>query len=98
MRKEEQRGQINGESTQQQMGQPEKKKSRIIGSKSKRLLMRNEDANELQITWEEAQELLRPSPSAKPTIVLVDNHEFEEYDVSTYPLRILKWFQANSVD
>ncbi|KAL1834972.1 B3 domain-containing transcription repressor VAL1 isoform X2 [Daucus carota subsp. sativus] len=80
MRKEEQRGQINGESTQQQMGQPEKKKSRIIGSKSKRLLMRNEDANELQITWEEAQELLRPSPSAKPTIVLVDNHEFEEYD------------------
>lgn len=80
MRKEEQRGQINGESTQQQMEQPEKKKSRIIGSKSKRLLMHNEDANELQITWEEAQELLRPSPSAKPTIVMVDNHEFEEYD------------------
>ncbi|KAL8106514.1 B3 domain-containing transcription repressor VAL1-like [Apium graveolens] len=80
MRKEEQQGQINGESTQQQTGQPEKKKSRIIGSKSKRLLMHNEDANELQITWEEAQELLRPCPSAKPTIVMVDNHEFEEYD------------------
>lgn len=52
--------------------------------------MRNEDANELQITWEEAQELLRPSPSAKPTIVMVDNHEFEEYDVSIDPLRVYK--------
>lgn len=67
------------------MVNPEKKKSRNIGSKSKRLLIHSEDAVELRITWEEAQELLRPAPSAKPTIVMVDNHEFEEYDVSIYP-------------
>ena len=27
-----------------------------------------EDAMELKLTWEEAQELLRPAPTAKPTI------------------------------
>lgn len=48
--------------------------------------MHSEDAIELRITWEEAQELLRPPPSAKPTIVMVDNHEFEEYDVSIDPI------------
>lgn len=77
---------MNGDSMHQQMVIPEKKKSRNIGSKSKRLLMHSEDAIELRITWEEAQELLRPPPSAKPTIVMVDNHEFEEYDVSIDPI------------
>jgi hypothetical protein len=58
------------------------KRSRNIGSKSRRFLMDAEDAMELKLTWEEAQELLRPAPSAKPTIVMIEDYEFEEYDVS----------------
>ncbi|XP_017698753.2 B3 domain-containing transcription repressor VAL2-like [Phoenix dactylifera] len=58
----------------------EKKRSRNIGSKSKRLLMENEDAFELKLTWEEAQDLLRPPPSVKPSIVMIEDHEFEEYE------------------
>lgn len=61
---------------------PEKKKVRNIGCKNKRLLMHSEDAMELRITWEEAQELLRPPPTVNPTIVVIENQEFEEYDVS----------------
>ncbi|KAJ0978398.1 hypothetical protein J5N97_013872 [Dioscorea zingiberensis] len=59
---------------------PDRKRSRNIGSKSKRLHMDNEDALELKLSWEEAQDLLRPSPSAKPSIVLIENQEFEEYE------------------
>ncbi|XP_077214243.1 HSI2-like 1 isoform X2 [Tasmannia lanceolata] len=59
---------------------PEKRKSRNIGSKSKRLHIDNEDALELKITWEEAQDLLRPPPSSKPSIVVIDDHVFEEYE------------------
>nr|QNI23768.1 AP2/ERF transcription factor [Camptotheca acuminata] len=59
---------------------PEKKRSRNVGSKSKRLLMHSEDAMELRLTWEEAQELLRPPQSTEPTIFMVEDHEFEEYD------------------
>jgi hypothetical protein len=36
----------------------------------------------LKMPWEEAQELLRPAPSAKSTIVMIEDYEFEEYDVS----------------
>ncbi|EPS64487.1 hypothetical protein M569_10291, partial [Genlisea aurea] len=56
----------------------EKKKSKNI--KNKRLLMHNDDAVELRITWEEAQELFRPSSSVQPTVVLVEGHEFEEFE------------------
>ncbi|CAN6200284.1 unnamed protein product [Urochloa humidicola] len=56
------------------------KRSRNIGSKSRRFLMDAEDAMELKLTWEEAQELLRPAPTAKPTIVMIEDYEFEEYD------------------
>eukprot|EP00268_Persea_americana_P065453 TRINITY_DN8740_c0_g2_i3.p1 TRINITY_DN8740_c0_g2~~TRINITY_DN8740_c0_g2_i3.p1 ORF type:complete len:898 (+),score=200.14 TRINITY_DN8740_c0_g2_i3:465-3158(+) len=59
---------------------PERKKSRNISSKSKRLHIDAEDALELKLTWEEAQDLLRPPPSVKPSIVIVDDHEFEEYE------------------
>lgn len=59
----------------------EKKKTRNIGSKSKRLLMHSDEAMELRVTWEEAQDLLRPPPSAKPSIVTIEDHDFEEYDV-----------------
>ncbi|KAI3667808.1 hypothetical protein L6452_42877 [Arctium lappa] len=57
----------------------EKKKPRNIGSKSKRLHMHSEDAMELKFTWEEAQDFLRPPP-AKPTVVMIENCELEEYD------------------
>lgn len=43
--------------------------------------MHSDDAMELRITWEEAQELLRPPPAAKPTVVMIDDFEFEEYEV-----------------
>ncbi|WOL16323.1 B3 domain-containing protein [Canna indica] len=60
--------------------QPLQKRSRNIGTKSRRLLMDAEDALELKLTWEEAQELLRPPPSAKPSIVTIEDHEVEEYE------------------
>lgn len=44
--------------------------------------MHSEDAMELRLTWAEAQELLRPPPSVTPTIVMIEDQEFEEYDVS----------------
>ncbi|KAF6143055.1 hypothetical protein GIB67_041123 [Kingdonia uniflora] len=66
--------------TEKPLMTPEKKKSRNIGSKSKRLLIDSDDALELKLTWEEAQDLLRPPPSVKPNIVVIGDHEFEEYD------------------
>ncbi|KAK1320037.1 hypothetical protein QJS10_CPA03g00934 [Acorus calamus] len=57
---------------------PEKKRSRNI--KNKRLHIDSEDALELKLTWEEAQDLLRPSPSAKRSTVTIEDHEFEEYE------------------
>ncbi|XP_065041008.1 B3 domain-containing protein Os07g0679700-like isoform X4 [Musa acuminata AAA Group] len=60
--------------------QPLQKRSRNIGTKSRRFLMDTEDALELKLTWEEAQELLRPPPSAKPSIVTIEDHEVEEYE------------------
>ncbi|KAA8517539.1 hypothetical protein F0562_017831 [Nyssa sinensis] len=59
---------------------PERKRSRNIGSKSKRLLIDIQDALELKLTWEEAQDMLRPPPSIKPSIVTIEDHEFEEYE------------------
>ena len=64
---------------------PERKRTRNIGSKSKRLLIDSQDALELKLTWEEAQDLLCPPPSIKPSIVTIEDHDFEEYDVSTFP-------------
>ncbi|PIM99633.1 hypothetical protein CDL12_27872 [Handroanthus impetiginosus] len=67
-----------GASDNSHMTVSEKKKARNI--KNKRLLMHNDDAMELRITWEEAQELFRPAPSAEPTVVMVEDHEFEEFE------------------
>ncbi|OAP07131.1 unnamed protein product [Arabidopsis thaliana] len=58
----------------------EKKRTRTIGAKNKRLLLHSEESMELRLTWEEAQDLLRPSPSVKPTIVVIEEQEIEEYD------------------
>ncbi|KAL3530979.1 hypothetical protein ACH5RR_010301 [Cinchona calisaya] len=65
---------------QQPLLSPEKKKTRNIGAKNKRLLMHSDEAMELRVTWEEAQELLRPSPTSSPTIINIEDYEFEEYD------------------
>ncbi|CAA0820635.1 B3 domain-containing transcription repressor VAL1 [Striga hermonthica] len=56
----------------------QKKKPRNI--KNKRLHMYNDDALELRINWEEAQELLRPPPSTEPTVFMVEDYEFEEFE------------------
>ncbi|KAK8980392.1 hypothetical protein V6N11_028953 [Hibiscus sabdariffa] len=70
----------NGNLVQQLTLNGEKKRTRNIGFKSKRLLMHSVDALELRLTWEEAQDLLRPPPSVRPSIVTIEDHEFEEYD------------------
>ncbi|AEE85993.1 HSI2-like 1 [Arabidopsis thaliana] len=57
-----------------------RKRVRNIGTKSKRLLIDSVDVLELKITWEEAQELLRPPQSTKPSIFTLENQDFEEYD------------------
>ena len=58
-----------------------KRKGSSLGSKSKRLRIENEDSIELKLTWEEAQELLRPPPSDIPSVVVIEGHEIEEYEV-----------------
>ncbi|XP_057475521.1 B3 domain-containing transcription repressor VAL2-like isoform X2 [Actinidia eriantha] len=59
---------------------PERKRSRNIGSKSKRLLIDSQDALELKLTWEEAQDMLLPPLSEKPSILTIEDQEFEEYE------------------
>ncbi|XP_068497031.1 B3 domain-containing protein Os07g0563300-like isoform X1 [Phaseolus vulgaris] len=74
-----------------------KRKSGLLGSKSKRLRIENEDLIELKITWQEAQGLLRPPPSHIPSIVVIEGFEFEEYEefwklsciVETFMLKII---------
>lgn len=58
-----------------------KRKSGMVASKRKRLRIENEDSLELKLTWEEAQELLRPPPNHPPSIMVIEGHEFEEYEV-----------------
>ncbi|CAN6468922.1 unnamed protein product [Victoria cruziana] len=74
-------GRTKEEVQSQQFQVQEKKRARNIGSKSKRLIIDKHDAMQLKITWEEAQDLLRPPPSVKPSIVMIEDHEFEEYEV-----------------
>ncbi|XP_030469481.1 B3 domain-containing protein Os07g0563300-like isoform X2 [Syzygium oleosum] len=57
-----------------------KRKSSTLGSKSKRLRIENEDVIELKLTWEEAQGLLRPPPNHRPSVVVIEGFEFEEYE------------------
>ncbi|KAJ6815729.1 putative pentatricopeptide repeat-containing protein [Iris pallida] len=57
-----------------------KRKGSTFGCKSKRLRIENEDSIELKLTWEEAQELLRPPPNVVPSVVVIEGHEFEEYE------------------
>ncbi|KAI7743267.1 hypothetical protein M8C21_017939 [Ambrosia artemisiifolia] len=59
---------------------PDKKRSRNIGSKSKRLLIESQDSLELMHTWEELQDMLFPSPLLKATIVTIEDNDLEEYE------------------
>jgi len=74
------RGKSKDSSTQSLLT-PDKKRSRNLCAKSKRLCMDNGDALELKLTWEEAQDLLHPPPNVVPSIVMIEGHEFEEYEV-----------------
>ncbi|WOH11797.1 hypothetical protein DCAR_0831289 [Daucus carota subsp. sativus] len=59
---------------------PIKRKNSILGSKSKRLRIENEDMMELKLTWEQAQGLFHPPPNNVPKIVLIDGCEIEEFE------------------
>ncbi|PWA47429.1 hypothetical protein CTI12_AA499760 [Artemisia annua] len=58
--------------------EPDKKRSRNIGSKSKRLLIESQEALDLKYTWEELQDML--FPPTQPSTVTIDDQEFEEYE------------------
>ncbi|XP_073005433.1 B3 domain-containing protein Os07g0563300-like [Typha latifolia] len=57
-----------------------KRKGSSLGTSSKRLRIENKDSMELKLTWEEAQQLLRPPPSHVPSTIIIEGHEFEEYE------------------
>ncbi|XVF87570.1 hypothetical protein PTKIN_Ptkin18bG0131000 [Pterospermum kingtungense] len=57
-----------------------KRKNSMLGSKSKRLRIDNEDLIVLKLTWEEAQGLLRPPPTHVASVVVIEGFEFEEYE------------------
>ncbi|KAL1099656.1 hypothetical protein V6Z11_D05G176300 [Gossypium hirsutum] len=57
-----------------------KRKNSMLGSKSKRLRIDNEDLIELKLTWEEAQGLLRPPANHVASVVVIEGFEFEEYE------------------
>ncbi|CAI9758850.1 unnamed protein product [Fraxinus pennsylvanica] len=59
---------------------PERKRSRNIGSKSRRLHIDSQDALELKVSWEEVQDILRPPLSVKPSTVTIEDQEFEEFE------------------
>ncbi|KAH9294751.1 hypothetical protein KI387_038339, partial [Taxus chinensis] len=58
----------------------DKIQSHNLGTKNKRLRIYNEDALELKVTWEEAQDLFSPPSTAVPSVVIIEGHEFEEYE------------------
>ncbi|KAG8377129.1 hypothetical protein BUALT_Bualt09G0136300 [Buddleja alternifolia] len=64
----------------QQLLFPERKRSRNIGPKSKRLLIDGHDALELKLSWEEVQDMLRPPSTVKPSTISVEDYEFEEFE------------------
>ncbi|XP_057850190.1 B3 domain-containing protein Os07g0563300 isoform X2 [Cryptomeria japonica] len=58
----------------------DKMHSHNLGIKNKRLRIDSEDALELKVTWEEAQDLFCPPLTAVPSVVIIEGHEFEEYE------------------
>jgi hypothetical protein len=66
----------------QELVVPKKKRTCDIVSKSKSLLIDNKEALMLELTWEEAQDFLHPPPTVNSNIVVIEDHVFEEYEVS----------------
>lgn len=63
---------------------PDHKRSRNIGSKSRRLHIDSQDALELKVSWEEVQDMLRPPLSVKPSTATIEDQEFEEFEVRNF--------------
>ncbi|GFQ01824.1 B3 domain-containing protein os07g0563300 [Phtheirospermum japonicum] len=57
-----------------------KRKSNNLGAKNKRLRIVSEDAIQLNLTWREAQGLMRPPEKIVPSIFVVEGCEFEEFE------------------
>nr|QNI23767.1 AP2/ERF transcription factor [Camptotheca acuminata] len=57
-----------------------KRKKSILGSKSKRLRIENEDQIEVKLTWGQAQGLFRPAPNDVPSVMVIEGIEIEEYE------------------
>lgn len=51
----------------------------VLGSKRKRLQINVDEYSE----WMDIQELLQPAPGVVPTVVTIDGHDFEEYEVTS---------------
>lgn len=49
----------------------------VLGSKGKRLRVNADEYAE----WKEMQDLLRPAPGALHTVLTIEGHDFEEYEV-----------------
>ncbi|CAN6453402.1 unnamed protein product [Victoria cruziana] len=58
----------------------DKRKKRTCGSKRKHLSIDDENSAKIKPTWEDAQKLLQPPANHSPTIVVIEGHEFEEYE------------------
>ncbi|KAF3778476.1 B3 domain-containing protein [Nymphaea thermarum] len=58
---------------------PDKRRYRAFGSKSRRPYV-DGTLMKVKMTWEEVQELLQPPPNHVPSIVIIEGHEFEEYE------------------
>lgn len=61
-----------------------KKKSSMIMTRSKRQKVEKGDHIELKLTWEEAQGFLLPPPNLTPSRVVIEEYEFEEYEVHMF--------------
>ncbi|VVB12193.1 unnamed protein product [Arabis nemorensis] len=57
-----------------------KKKSSTVITRSKRRKVEKGDLIELKLTCKEAQGLLLPPPNSTPSIVTIEEYEFEEYE------------------
>ncbi|CAD5328624.1 unnamed protein product [Arabidopsis thaliana] len=66
-----------------------KKKSSMMITRSKRQKVEKGDDNLLKLTWEEAQGFLLPPPNLTPSRVVIEDYEFEEYEVHPYDAPII---------
>lgn len=66
-----------------------KKKSSMMITRSKRQKVEKGDHNLLKLTWEEAQGFLLPPPNLTPSRVVIEDYEFEEYEVHSYVFALL---------